>query len=144
MNISSTEFNNNESIPVKFTCQGDNINPRIEISGVPDDAKSLALIMDDPDAPVGTFTHWLIWNIDPKTAVMAENSVPGIQGKNSAGSLKYIGPCPPSGVHRYFFRLYALDSMLDLSAGTEREQLELQMSKHILERTEFIGTYKKI
>lgn len=143
MNISSPEFKNNEPIPAKFTCQGDGINPKLEMSGVPVETKSLALIMDDPDAPMGTFTHWLIWNIDPKTVTIKENSAPGVQGENSVKESVYIGPCPPSGTHRYFFKLYALDSMLDLNAGASKSQLESEIAKHELAHAELMGTYKK-
>ncbi|MEK7546873.1 MAG: YbhB/YbcL family Raf kinase inhibitor-like protein [Patescibacteria group bacterium] len=143
MNISSPEFKNNESIPAKFTCQGENINPRLEIGEVPPDAKSLAIIMDDPDATIGNFTHWLIWNIDLKTPAINENSAPGTQGNNGRGNPGYTGPCPPSGTHRYFFKLYALDSMLDLATGADKAQLESEIAKHELARAEFIGTYKK-
>lgn len=143
MNISSPEFKNNEPIPTKFTCQGENINPKLEISGVPAKAKSLALITDDPDATVGTFTHWLIWNIDTKTSTIKENSGPGVQGANDRKENKYTGPCPPSGTHRYFFKLYALDAMLDLKAGAGKSELESEIAKHELEHAELMGTYKK-
>ncbi len=143
MNISSPEFKNNEPIPVKFTCQGSGINPQLEISGVPAEAKNLALIVDDPDATVGTFTHWLIWNIDPKTSTINENSAPGIQGANGRKENKYTGPCPPSGTHRYFFKLFALDSMLDLKEGASKAELESELAKHTLEQAELVGTYKK-
>jgi len=143
MNISSVEFKNNEPIPAKFTCQGNGINPELKISGVPENAKNLALIMDDPDAPMGTFTHWLIWNIDPKTSIIKENSAPGVQGTNGVKENAYIGPCPPSGTHRYFFKLYALDARLDLKAGAGKSELESEIAKHELGRAELVGTYKK-
>ena len=143
MNISSPEFKNNEAIPAKFTCQGENINPELEINGVPTGAKSLALIIDDPDATVGTFTHWLIWNIDTKTSTIKENSAPGVQGANGRRENAYIGPCPPSGTHRYFFKLYALDAMLDLKAGASKSELESEIAKHELSLAESIGTYRK-
>lgn len=143
MNISSAEFKNNGPIPAKFTCQGEGINPELIIEGVPANIKSLALIIDDPDAPIGTFTHWLIWNIDPKTSTIKENSAPGVQGANGVNKNAYFGPCPPSGTHRYFFKLYALDSMLDLNAGASKSQLESEIAKHELARVELIGTYMK-
>ena len=143
MNISSTEFKNNEPIPAKFTCQGNGINPQLEISGVPAEAKSLALIMDDPDAPMGIFTHWLIWNINPKTSTIKENSAPGVQGANSVNSNTYMGPCPPSGTHRYFFKLSALNSILDLKVGASKSELESEIAKHELGRAELMGIYKK-
>lgn len=143
MDIASVEFENNESIPSKFTCQGDGINPELKISGVPSNAKSLVLIVDDPDAPIGTFTHWVVWNIDPKISIIKENSIPGTEGSNSIGKTGYIGPCPPSGTHRYLFKLYALDSMLDLHTGADKSQLEAEVARHELARAELVGTYQK-
>lgn len=143
MNISSKEFKNDEPIPAKFTCQGKGINPELKISGVPAAAKSLALIVDDPDAPMGTFTHWLIWNIDPKVSTIGENTRPGVEGVNGVKENAYIGPCPPSGKHRYFFKLYALDSVLDLPSGADKSQLEAEIARHTLEYAELIGTYQK-
>src|SRR3990172_6846882 len=101
MKIKSSAFEENQLIPEIYTCEGDNINPPLEISGVPANAKSLALIMDDPDAPRGTFTHWLMWNIPPDTTKIQENDwVEGVeQGLNDGGELGYLGPCPPSGTH---------------------------------------------
>lgn len=130
-------------MPAKFTCQGNGINPQLEINGVPAEAKSLALIMDDPDAPIGTFTHWLIWNINPKILMIKEDSAPGVQGANGANKNSYIGPCPPSGTHRYFFKLSALDSMLNLKEGASKSELESEIAKHELGRTGLMGTYKK-
>lgn len=131
MKISSSAFGNNEYIPSKYTCDGENINPSLEFSGVPD-SQSLVLIMDDPDAPMGTWVHWIIWNIDSKTTGIKENSVPigAIQGKNSSATNKYIGPCPPSGTHRYFFKLYSLDVKLDLAPDTDKAGLEKAIQGH--------------
>lgn len=143
MDIASAEFENNESIPSKFTCQGDGTNPELEIRGVPSNAKSLVLIVDDPDAPMGIFTHWVVWNIDPKISVINENSIPGTEGSNSLGKTGYVAPCPPSGTHRYLFKLYALDSMLDLHAGADKSQLEAEVARHELARAELLGTYQK-
>src|SRR5258708_687538 len=116
MILTSPSFDNNTSIPKKFTCEGGNINPELHIQNIPEEAKSLALILHDPDAPVpGGFTHWVVWNIAPTTAIIKQESTsPGsVEGKNGAGRLGYVGPCPPSGTHHYEFRLYALDVMLD-------------------------------
>lgn len=146
MRVSSPVFKKGESIPSKYTCEGENTNPQIDISGVPPSAKSLALIMDDPDAPKRTFTHWLVWNVSPEASELAENGVPSgaVQGNNSANKLGYTGPCPPSGTHRYFFKIYALDAMLDLKSGIGRNELETEIQKHLIEKNEeFFGVYEK-
>lgn len=146
MKISSPAFEANANIPAKFTCDGESINPAFTISGVPDEAKALALVMDDPDAPVpGGFVHWVLFNFGPKISEIAENSVPAnaIQGQNGAGQSRYTGPCPPTGTHRYFFKLYALDSELALDSSATREDVERAMEGHILGRTELIGLYKR-
>lgn len=140
--IGSTSFAPRESIPAKFTCEGENINPGITIENIPPGTKSLALIVDDPDAPGGVFDHWLLWNIRPMEMII-ENSVPGVEGKNSFGKTKYMGPCPPSGTHRYFFKVYALDKILDIKAGSDKRTLEKAMDGHILAKGELTGTYKK-
>ena len=142
MKITSPEFQYNDSIPSKFTCQGEDINPQLIIEDFPKDTKTLALIMDDPDAPMGTWVHWVVFNI-PVIPRIEENSIPGTQGKNTAGKLKYHGPCPPSGTHRYFFKIYALDMELPLSEGASKGALEKVMQGHILDKTELIGLYKK-
>lgn len=146
MKISSREFNNNSNIPKKFTCDGEDISPSLIIEDVPDNAESLVLIMDDPDAPIeGGWVHWLVWNIDPKTREIAENSIleDAIQGKNTRGNNKYGGPCPPSGTHRYFFRLYALDEKLDLLPTTNRNELCEAMKVHIIDQSELVGLYSR-
>jgi len=141
MKISSI-FKNNEMIPKKFTCQGKGINPKLIFEDIPKEAKSLALIMDDPDAPNQTFVHWVIFNM-PITHKIDEDSFLGIEGINSAGEIGYIAPCPPTGSHRYFFKLYALDIMLDLKKGASKKDLELAMKDHIIEKTQIIGLYAK-
>ena len=145
MKIESPVFKNNELIPTKYTCQGEDINPPLKISAVPQSTKSLALIIDDPDAPVGTWVHWLLWNIPPETAEIGENSVPpgATEGQTDFGQPGYGGPCPPSGTHRYFFKLYALDTELSLAAGASKKELEAALRGHILEQAELIGLYKK-
>ena len=145
MKISSVNFQNNQKIPGKYTCDSSNINPELKFSDIPKDTKSLALIMDDPDALMGTFVHWVLFNIDPKTTLIPENSMPmgAVQGKNSADSNKYVGPCPPSGTHRYFFKLYALDKMLVLSSDSDKNALELAMEGHILGKADLIGLYDR-
>ena len=140
--IKSAVFENGGDIPAKYTCQGENINPPLDISGTPKEAKTLALIMEDPDAPHGTFDHWLVWNINP-TKQITENSLPGIPGRNSFGNVKYGGPCPPSGSHRYYFRIYALDTVLHLAEGDKKEVLIREMKGHIIARGEVMGRYQK-
>ncbi len=142
MELTSPEFKHNESIPAKFTCEGEDINPALVINGVPEGAKSLALIMDDPDAPMGTWVHWVVFDI-PVISKIDENSVPGKQGITNSGRRDYHGPCPPSGTHRYFFKIYALDTKLNLAEGISKGQLEKAMQGHILESGELIGLYKR-
>ena len=140
--VSSPAFKANESIPVKYTCEGSSINPPLEIGNLPKEAKSLVLIMDDPDAPKGTFDHWIMWNI-PVQAKIDENSVPGKEGKNGVNQNKYIGPCPPSGVHHYHFRVYAMDGMLELPIETDKKALIKAMEGHTIAAGELIGLYEK-
>lgn len=145
LKISSSAFRHNDLIPSKYTCDGADVNPPLAIEGVPENTKSLALIVDDPDAPRGTWVHWLVWNIDPKTKVIAEDSAAngGRQGMNDFRKLDYGGPCPPSGTHRYFFKLYALDAPLNLEKGAARADLEKSMKGHVLAQTEIIGLYRR-
>lgn len=145
LSITSPAFRHNERIPPKYTCQGEDINPEYHISGVPKDAKSMVLINDDPDAPVGTWDHWIIFNIAPTTTVIPEDSVPlgAIQTKNSWERSDYGGPCPPSGTHRYFFKLYALDITLSLTSSATKHDVEKAMQGHIIEKAELIGLYSK-
>jgi hypothetical protein len=142
MKLTSPEFKNNEYLPKKFTCDGDETNPALTIENIPDNAKSLALIIDDPDAPAGTFAHWVVFDI-PVSNTISENSVPGIQGVNTSGTNSYASPCPPRGTHRYFFKVYALDAMLNLEEGITKEGLEAAMKGHILAQAELIGLYKR-
>ena len=145
MKITTTAFQQGGNIPSKFTCDGADANPPLRFEGVPAEAKNLALIVDDADAPGGLFTHWLVWNIDPTTTTVEENSAPanGVQGKNDFGKSGYGGPCPPSGTHRYFFKIFALDRQLDLAAGSKRAQLDAQMRGHILAQGELMGRYSR-
>lgn len=142
MKLTSPEFKNNDNIPKRFTCQGEDISPELDIQGLPDGAKSLALIVDDPDAPMGTWVHWVVYDI-PVASKIKENSIPGKQGINNFGRRDYGGPCPPSGTHRYFFKLYALDKELNLKEGVSKKDLEKAMEGHILEKTELVGLYRK-
>lgn len=142
MRLTSPAFENNGYIPKKFTCDGEDISPGLEISGIPDKTQSLALVMDDPDAPMGTWVHWVVFDI-PVTNHIDENSIPGKQGINDFRRRNYGGPCPPSGTHRYFFKIYALDKKLDLSEGVSKQDLEKAMQGHILDKAELIGLYKR-
>ncbi|MDQ2918344.1 MAG: YbhB/YbcL family Raf kinase inhibitor-like protein [Verrucomicrobiota bacterium] len=141
ISLSSLAFRAGEKIPEQFTCKGANINPPLQFPGVPAAARSLALIVEDPDAPNGLFTHWLVWNIDPNTRQIVEKSSPAgaIQGTNDFGKSGYGGPCPPSGTHRYFFRVFALDQKLALRSGAKRKELDQAMAGHILARGEMMG-----
>lgn len=142
MKITSPEFGNNEFIPKKFTCEGNDINPCLIIEDITKQAKSLALIVDDPDAPMGTWVHWVVYDI-PVVSKIDEHSIPGKQGSNDFGRKDYGGPCPPSGTHRYFFKIYALDTQLNLTEGINKETLEKAMQGHILDKAELIGLYKR-
>jgi Raf kinase inhibitor-like YbhB/YbcL family protein len=143
MKITSSAFNEGGTIPDKYAKDGQNVNPPLRIEGTPAEAKSLLLIMDDPDAPVGLFTHWLVWNIDPKTSEVAENSVPqgAVQGTNDYPNLGYGGPQPPSGTHRYYFKIFALDGTLDLKPGAKRKEVDAAMRGHVIAQGELMGRY---
>lgn len=143
MKISSTAFTYGASIPSKYTCDGDNINPPLHIEHIPADTKCLVIIVEDPDAPSGLFVHWLVWNI-PVTHQIQENIVHGMQGLNSFGNHKYGGPCPPSGTHRYFFKVYALTELLDINSNSSHQILEEAISGLINGYGEHMGRYKKI
>ncbi len=147
MIITSPSFDDGKFIPKKFTCAGGDINPELQVQNVPAGAESLALIVDDPDASGGgVFVHWLVWNIDPRTMLIKEESIPpqATEGKNDGGRTGYMGPCPPPGqTHHYRFRLYALDAMLELSEDdTTAEDLLENIQKHQLEEAELVGLYK--
>jgi len=145
LKISSPVFENNGNIPAKYTCDGKDVNPPLLIENVPANTKSLALIMDDPDAPRGTWVHWVVWNIDPQAGEIKEDSVPksAKQGMNDFRKKDYGGPCPPSGTHRYFFKLYALDTVLTIGQDSTKADLEKAMKGHILEEGSLIGLYKR-
>jgi Raf kinase inhibitor-like YbhB/YbcL family protein len=145
LTIASPAFKHNGSIPEKYTCDGADVNPPLVIEGAPPGAKSLALIVDDPDAPRGTWVHWVVWGMDPKTKEIKEESVPAgaKQGMNDFRKRNYGGPCPPSGTHRYFFKLYALDIAPELGPEATKAALEKAMTGHILAQAEIIGLYKR-
>jgi len=142
LQVSSPSFKPNEFIPKEYSCEGKEINPAITVKNIPEGTKSLTLIIEDPDAPNGTFDHWLLWNIGV-TGIINENSIPGTEGKNGSGKNGYKGPCPPSGTHHYHFKVYALDVKLDLENGADKTILEKAMNDHILASGEIIGLYMK-
>ncbi len=145
MKLTSTDFGDGGNIPKRFTCDDENISPSLQITGVPAAAKSLALIVDDPDAPRGTFTHWLVWSLPPDTKEFVTGAAPAgaVQGSNDAGKTGYAGPCPPSGQHRYYFKLYALDVPVTLPAGSPRKALEKAMEGHVLNQAVLLGRYAR-
>ena len=142
--LSSDAFENGKRIPKKFTCQGENISPQLSWDAV-DGAKSYVLLVDDPDAPKGTVDHWVLFNISPSTNKIDEGAAPegALQGLNGSGENKYKGPCPPTGTHRYFFKLYALNRTLDLNTNAKKVEVEITMKPYIISQTELIGTYSK-
>lgn len=140
--IASPAFNNEGEIPSKYTCDGEDINPPLQIDEIPKEAVTLALIAEDPDAPKGTFDHWLVWNINPNSTI-DENSIPGISGNNSAGKTGYHGPCPPKGSHRYYFTVFALDASLDLPAHADKKALQEAMQPHIIAKGSIMGRYER-
>jgi Raf kinase inhibitor-like YbhB/YbcL family protein len=141
ISMKSPAFEHGELIPDKFTCRGLDINPELVIENIPEDTKSLALIVHDSDTPGADFDHWLIWNI-PFRKKIEENSAPGVQGRNGFGESRYSGPCPPAGIHHYHFRIYALDTVLNLEAGADKKALNKAMGGHILAWAELMGIYK--
>lgn len=150
IDVSSSAFHEGAEIPTKYTCDGEDISPPLKWSGVPDETKSIALIADDPDAPGKTWVHWVLFNLPPETESLDEN-MPGdpelengaMQGLTDFGDHGYGGPCPPGGTHRYFFKLYALDTVIDLSANTKKQDLMDAMDSHILEEGQLMGKYSR-
>lgn len=144
MNIETPAFEHGKPIPQKYTCQGDGVSPELIFRDIPSQTQSLVLIVDDPDAPSGTFDHWVVWNIPANTKSLKEGAVVAHQGKNGYGKVGYKGPCPPPGKpHRYFFKLYALEEELSLSEGASKAQVERAMEGHIIAKAEIMGTYQK-
>ena len=145
MQIKSKAFKNGEIIPSKYTCDGENIIPPLVFSDVPEAAKSLVLIMDDPDSPTGTWTHWTVWNINPKITGIPEGMVPEgvMEGKTAFGDIGYGGPCPSKGRHRYFFKLYALNTELKLPPGSPKEELIEAIKGRIIAEAEMFGYYER-
>jgi Raf kinase inhibitor-like YbhB/YbcL family protein len=149
MKLESSAFKDGESIPAKYTCDGDNISPPLLISDVPTEAKTITLIMDDPDVPKsirsdGVWDHWIVWNLPAGIERINEGErLPGVYGTTTSGRLEYGGPCPPDREHRYFFRLYALDSELTIKEGSDKKNLLDTMEGHVLDRAELMGIYKR-
>lgn len=145
LHLTSQVFKDSGAIPSKYTCDGDNISPPLQWKGIPEATKCLVLIVDDPDAPSKTWVHWVVYNIPPTITEVIEGSAPSgsVQGINDYSRIGYAGPCPPSGTHRYFFKLYALDQLLTLSEGATKTQVESAMKPHILEEVHLIATYKR-
>ncbi|MEM2942559.1 MAG: YbhB/YbcL family Raf kinase inhibitor-like protein [Candidatus Bathyarchaeia archaeon] len=142
LKITSSAFKSNGPIPKKYTCDGIDVNPPLSIEGLPKQTVSLVLIVDDPDAPRGTWVHWVVWNIPP-LRVIQEDSVPGTEGVNDFQRHSYGGPCPPSGTHRYFFKVYALDTKLQLDQNAGKKDVEKAMEGHILAMGELVGLYSR-
>ena len=139
--VSSPDFKADDFIPTKYTCEGGNMSPGLTITNIPSETQSLTIIMDDPDAAKGIFDHWIVWNISPNDRIL-ENMIPGAEGKNGYGKIGYNGPCPPSGTHHYHFRVYALDSKLEISEGSDRKTVERAMHGHVLAFGKLVGLYK--
>lgn len=145
MKITSSAFENKQMIPPKYTCDGKDINPPLEIIDIPPKTRSLVLIVDDPDAPSGDWVHWLVWDINPETKFIAEDESPqgAVQGTNDFNKQNYGGPCPPSGIHHYQFKIYALDTLLNLPSSSRKKDLGKAMENHILDKTLLIGLYQR-
>lgn len=146
MKITSSAFENKQMIPPKYTCDGKDINPPLEIIDIPPKTRGLVLIVDDPDAPSGDWVHWLVWGINPETKLIAEDESPqgAVQGTNDFNKQNYGGPCPPSGIHHYQFKIYALDTTLNLPSSSRKKDLEKAIENHILDKTLFIGLYQRV
>jgi Raf kinase inhibitor-like YbhB/YbcL family protein len=145
LKISSPAFENGGEIPKQYTCDGANINPPLRIENVPSNTKSIALVLDDIDAPRGTYVHWILWNIDPNVMEVKKDSVPegAVQGVNDFNKRNYGGPCPPRRAHKYVFKIYALDTLLNLNSNSTKKDLEKTMEGHIISRSELTGVYKR-
>jgi Raf kinase inhibitor-like YbhB/YbcL family protein len=145
LTLRSPAFGHEQVIPSKYTCDGDDIHPPLAIDSIPEGTVSLALIVDDPDAPNGTWDHWLVWNMPGALTRIGEGDAPeGVRGVNSWGRLGYGGPCPPNGEHRYLFKVYALDTLLELPEGASKAQLLAAMQGHVLESTTLMGCYTRV
>ena len=142
LTITSTAFKAEGAIPVKYTCDGESVSPPLHVDGIPQGAISLAIIAEDPDAPKGTFHHWLVWNADP-VAGIAEGGRPGISGRNGKGETGYTGPCPPTGSHRYYLYVFALDTDIDLPEGVTKDDLDADIEGHLLAKGSLMERYSR-
>lgn len=145
LKLTSAAFKDGETLPVKNGCLGDDVSPPLSISGIPAVTKSLVIIVEDPDSPYKIWTHWILYNIDPRSTEIYEGILPwnALLGENDFGVAAYRGPCPPVGKHRYFFKVYALDAKLDLEVGANRKQVDSAIKDHILDKGELVGTFEK-
>jgi len=149
MKLTSPAFNNNGKIPSLFTCDGANKSPSLEISDVPSNAKSLVLLMEDPDVPKkiradGMWDHWIVWNLSPTTKKISEGSEPlGVHGKTTSETMAYVGPCPPDKEHRYFFKLFALDILLNIPQGSTKDNVLAAMKSHVVAEAVLMGKYER-
>jgi Raf kinase inhibitor-like YbhB/YbcL family protein len=143
--LESTSFGHTQPIPSQYTCDGEDLSPALRWADAPEEARSLALVVDDPDAPSGVFTHWVAWGLDPGAGGLGEGEAAPSEGRNDFGTVGYRGPCPPPGHgrHRYVFRLYALDVDLELESGTGKADLEQAIEGHVLTTAELVGTYER-
>ncbi|MGC9383719.1 MAG: YbhB/YbcL family Raf kinase inhibitor-like protein [Kosmotogaceae bacterium] len=151
--IIKSDFGEGETIPAKFTCEGEDVSPLLKIEGIDEKASSLAIVVDDPDAPMKTFVHWVAWNIEPTNTIpegiptSKEVTYPIniVQGRNDGKGFGYMGPCPPKGhgVHHYHFKVYALDAKLDLKPGSSKRKLLKAIKDHIIDQAELVGTYER-
>lgn len=144
LTLTSSAFENDQFIPSDYTCSGTDINPPLAIKNIPVHTKSLLLVVHDPDAPRGNWTHWVVYGIKPDTKFIAENSIPGNELLNDFGNFHYSGPCPPDGKpHHYVFDLYALDTKFSTNEGARLKNLLIKIQGHILDKTQLIGVYRK-
>jgi Raf kinase inhibitor-like YbhB/YbcL family protein len=145
MKIRSFSFEDNQSIPKKYTCDGENISPSFQITDIPKETKSLLFIVDDPDALGETWNHWIVWNINPDTSLFEEGEIPegSVEGINDSGKNSYYGPCPPSGTHYYHFKLFALGKTIENNPSFKKEEIEKLVKESIIGSAELVGTYEK-
>jgi len=143
LEVTSPAFDHEGFIPKEYSCDGPGYSPELNIGGLPLETKSLAIIVEDPDAPKGLFTHWLVWNVPPADVIQS-NSKPGQEAVNSAGTVGYTPPCPPSGTHRYYFKVYALDTLLDMRKNFDKTALEQEISEHVIAYGELMGRFKSL
>jgi Raf kinase inhibitor-like YbhB/YbcL family protein len=144
LTVSTAAFKNGENIPSKYTCEGSNETPAFTVTGIPEGSKSIVFLMDDPDAPGGNFDHWVLFNIPVTgTEITIDHSTSGTHGANGKGENKYTGPCPPTGIHHYHFKVYSLDTTLNLKDGAKKKEVEEAMRDHILSKVEMTGLYEK-